>query len=81
MHKSSRYVVQEPTKPILMLVGALDPCPLGDKGLKGSIATLKKAGYTNVNFKKYENMRHEILNEENHTLVYEDILNFFLAEA
>lgn len=81
MHKSSRYVVHEPTKPILMLVGALDPCPLGDKGLNGSIATLKKAGYTNVTFKKYENMRHEILNEENHTLVYEDILNFFLAEA
>lgn len=25
-------------------------------------------------------MRHEILNEENHTLVYEDILNFFLRK-
>ncbi len=79
MHKSKNYVVTNPDKPILMLVGALDPCPLGDKGLRDSISTLQKAGYTNISFKKYENMRHEILNEDNHSIVYEDILAFYLA--
>lgn len=77
MHKTSRYRVLNPNKPILLIVGAEDPCPLGDKGLMHSLKTLKKAGYQNVTYKKYEHMRHEILNEDQHEVVYEDVLNFF----
>lgn len=77
MHKWKRYKVLNPNKPIYLLVGADDPCPLGEKGLLHSLNTLKKAGYQNVSHKKYENMRHEILNEINHELVYEDVLSFF----
>ncbi|MCM1130563.1 MAG: alpha/beta hydrolase [Anaeroplasma bactoclasticum] len=76
MHKSNRYFVIAPTKPILLLAGKDDPCTLGPKGLKHSANTLKKAGYRNVTTKIYENMRHEILNENNYEIVYEDILNF-----
>lgn len=79
MHKSKNYLVEDPKKPILLLVGALDPCPLGEKGLKDSIRTLNKAGYSNVSHKVYENMRHEILNEDNHQLVYDDIVNYLNA--
>lgn len=76
MHKSKKYKILDAEKPILMLVGALDPCPLGEKGLASSIKTLKKAGYKNVDSKVYPNMRHEILNEDNHQIVYDDILEF-----
>ncbi len=77
MHKHSLYEVKFPNKPILMLIGEDDPCPLGFKGLNKSINTLQKAGYQNVTYKIYSQMRHEILNENNHQRVYEDILNFF----
>lgn len=77
MHKSKAYRVINPHKPILMLVGEKDPCPLGIKGLNKSIATLTKAGYHNITYKRYEDLRHEILNEDNHQLVYEDILKHF----
>lgn len=76
MHKVNRYQVEDPTKPILLLIGKEDPCPLGEKGFSQSIRTLTKAGYTNVSHKVYEHMRHEILNEKEHELVYQDILNF-----
>lgn len=76
MHKSKRYHVTMPHKPILMIIGREDPCPLGEKGLKHSMKTLRKAGYNNISYKIYDNMRHEILNEDNHQIVYEGILNF-----
>lgn len=76
MHKYKKYVVDTPEKPILMIVGALDPCTLGEKGLNASSMTLQKAGYTNIKKIIYENMRHEILNEEDHQKVYDDILEF-----
>ncbi|MDE7264442.1 MAG: alpha/beta hydrolase [Anaeroplasmataceae bacterium] len=76
MHKHNRYFVIDQNKPILLLVGKDDPCPLGAKGLKHSANTLKKAGYKNVTTKVYENMRHEILNEDQHELVYNDVLQF-----
>lgn len=76
MHKTGRYYVMEPNKPILLLVGKDDPCPLGAKGLKHSANTLKKAGYKAVTTKVYANMRHEILNEDDYEIVYKDIINF-----
>ena len=76
MHKAKKYQVNDPNLPILMLIGELDPCPLGKKGFNSSINTLKKAGYINLSSKIYPNMRHEILNEDNHMIVYEDILNY-----
>ena len=76
MHKYKNYVVDNPEKPILMVVGDLDPCTLGEKGLNDSTLTLSKAGYTNIKKIIYDNMRHEILNEDEHQKVYQDILEF-----
>lgn len=77
MHQVKAYKVSNPVLPILMLVGAEDPCPLGEKGLNQSISTLSKAGYSHIESKRYENLRHEILNEDSKKHVYEDILKFF----
>lgn len=65
--------------PILLLRGIDDPCVGGDKGSFNSIKTLSKAGFRNITELKYENMRHEILNEKNKDNVIKDILEFLGA--
>ncbi len=76
MQRASRYYVLTPDKPILFVVGKDDPCTLGEKGLKKSINTLKKVGYKNVKLNIYDNMRHEILNEIDYNIIYDDIIKF-----
>ena len=76
MHNSNLYECENPNIPILMLAGEDDPCRGGDKGFEDSIKTLRDAHYTNIKTKLYPGMRHEILNEENHKEVYNDILKF-----
>lgn len=66
--------------PILLLRGIDDPCVGGDKGSFKSIKTLSKAGYRNITELKYENMRHEILNEKERDLVIKNILDFLKGE-
>lgn len=62
--------------PILMISGEDDPCCGGIKGRKKSIKYLKKFGFNNIKEIMYPNMRHEILNEVNNMIVYNDILDF-----
>ena len=62
--------------PLLLLRGLEDPCTGGDKGSFSSIKTLSKAGFRNIEERKYRNMRHEILNEKERDLVIKDILEF-----
>lgn len=77
MQKSKAYGVKKKELPILLLAGEDDPCTLGTKGLKRSMAPLIKAGYTNVTLKVYPKMRHEIMNEIKRDDVIEDIINFY----
>ena len=76
MHDSTRYKVLNKDMPILFVAGKDDPCTGGTQGLTDSIGTLVKAGYTNISSKLYDHMRHEILNEEDHMIVYKDILTW-----
>lgn len=62
---------------ILFIAGKDDPCTGGEFGIKSSIKVLNKAGYADINYILYENMRHEVLNERNNDHVYNDIKNFF----
>lgn len=62
--------------PIGIFSGAEDPA-----GQKGKMPTLlykryQKAGLSNVSLKLYENDRHEILNETDRDVVYNDLLKF-----
>ena len=77
MAKVRKYQVRNPELPILTATGADDIVTGSDKGLEDSINTLKKAGYANIDNIVYDNMRHEILNEEDRLVVYQDILEFF----
>ena len=77
MSKVRRYMVKNPDLSIISATGSDDIVTGSDKGLEDSINTLKKAGYTNIDNIVYDHMRHEILNEEDRSVVYEDILEFF----
>ena len=62
--------------PVFICSGADDPVGAFSKGPKNLANVYKKLGMTNVELKIYENMRHEILNENNCSEVYNDILKF-----
>ena len=76
MHKAKRYKNVNELMPMLLIAGMEDPCVGKEKGKASSINTLKKAGFKNIEVISYEHMRHEILNENEHEKVYQDILNF-----
>ena len=62
--------------PVYLIAGKDDPVGAFGKGPANLAKLYKKIGLTNVELKIYDNMRHEILNEVNHDIVYNDILEF-----
>ena len=77
MGKDKDYKEVNDNLPILLISGKDDPCTGSDKGREDSKEVLTKAGFKDISVITYENMRHEILNENEKEKVYEDILNFF----
>ena len=70
----SKYECKNPELEIYNMVGVDDVITKGQKGIDNSLAMLKNIGYTYINNKVYDNMKHEILNEKENYIVYEDIL-------
>lgn len=64
-----------PSLPILILGGKEDPVGNNGKGLI-SLTKIYKNHNLNVTLKLYDSMRHEILNEDEHMIVYNDIKDF-----
>ena len=62
--------------PILLIAGADDPIIQSESKFRQLELFLKQVGYLNTNGHLYENMRHELLNEKNKHLVYQDLLDF-----
>lgn len=62
---------------LFIISGDADPVSSNGKGVAKLEKMYKKQKLRNVKTKVYPNMRHEILNEDNHMEVYEDIVNFF----
>ena len=71
------YQVNNPNLKIFLIAGSADPVIQSKEKFNELKDFLSKIGYSNIKSKLYENMRHEILNEANNKLVYEDVLNFF----
>jgi len=65
-----------PNSKILVIAGVDDPVGDFGKGPKALYEMYKENGVKDVELKIYEKMRHEILNEDNREIVYEDILRF-----
>lgn len=77
MHQPKKYKNVNKDLQLLLLRGVDDPCVGGDKGAIDSKNVLEKSGFKNIKSIDYENMRHEILNEKENSLVYADCLSFF----
>lgn len=61
---------------VLVIAGRDDPVIQNARKFQDLITFLKNRGYQNIDSKLYEGMRHELLNETNKQIVYEDILDF-----
>ena len=65
--------------PLLVVSGADDPVGNCGKGTTLAYESFKAAGISDVTIKLYEGDRHEILNELDRQVVYEDIYNWLEA--
>lgn len=65
-----------PDLPILLISGREDPCTGGEKGRADSIDRLNRAGFRNLRVETIDGMRHEILNEKDHAMVFRLIADF-----
>lgn len=62
--------------PIFFIAGEDDPVIVSTKKWQEAQDFLKEIGYQNVSGKLYQGMKHEILNEKDKKIVFEDILNW-----
>lgn len=62
--------------PIYLVAGKEDPVGNFGKSVENLCQFYKKQGIQDVELKLYENDRHEILNEVDKDVVYEDILKW-----
>lgn len=70
------YQMENENLPILFLSGMEDPCYINEKKWSQAIRRMSELGYRNIKEIRYDNMRHEIHNEEENELVYDDIHAF-----
>lgn len=66
---------RNPDLPVHFISGEVDPCAPDRKGFESAVKAMKDAGYRCVSSKMYPNMRHEILNETDGKMVFNDVLN------
>ena len=62
--------------PVLFMAGQDDPVGNFGKGVKKTYDTFKEVGIKDVSIKLYPNDRHEILNETDKDIIYEDLYSF-----
>lgn len=65
--------------PLYFVAGQEDPVGNCGKGVENVFQLYKDAGYQDVEMKLYSEDRHEILNEEDREVVYQDILSWINA--
>lgn len=70
--------IQNPELHVTFLSGADDPCMNGERSLHDAAAMMYNLGYHNVTSAIFTEMRHEILNEVEKKIVWDDILNFIM---
>ena len=70
------YSKKNPHLPILFIAGEDDPVISSEKDWNSAQVFLKNLGYKNIKGILYPNQRHEILNELENEVVYNDILKW-----
>lgn len=67
--------------PIFFVSGAQDPVGEFSKGVLRAVDSFQKAGMTDVKVKLYPDDRHEILNETDRQVVYQDIADWLESKS
>lgn len=65
-----------PSLPILFAAGKEDPCAGSEEDFKHTVMFPWRMGYYHVQWKHYDGMRHEILNEKDSDIVMKDFIRF-----
>lgn len=76
-YEKKNYLVQNKDLKLFIIAGGSDPIINGFKKFNKLAQFMINLGYTNVDKKLYIKMRHEIINEGSHALVFQDILKFY----
>ena len=74
--KESAYLIPK-SLPMLVLAGEEDPCGNFGKGVVKVYEKYKKAGIKDIEMRLYAGDRHELINETDRDVVYEDLLGWF----
>lgn len=83
IHDSGKVEILRKTRtdlPVFVVSGAQDPVGGFGRGVKTVYEKLKEADLEDVTLELYENDRHEILNETDRAMVYEDILKWIISK-
>lgn len=67
--------------PLLYIAGEFDPVGENGEGVEAAAELAREAGVKDVFVKIYPDMRHEILNEPDHMMVFDDILYWMEAKV
>lgn len=78
IHKAKSLKLLDKETEIFIISGSGDPVTKYGKSVSILEKMYHKYGVQKVTTKVYDNMRHEILNETNRQIVFDDIANFFL---
>lgn len=76
LYKKNNVMRMKKTLPILIIAGQDDPVGKKGKGVEKLYKMYSSLAFTNVLYKIYPNMRHEILNEKEKMSVFNDVLEF-----
>lgn len=76
VYKRGGFQVKNPQLPILFLSGMDDPCYINEKKWDQAINRMSGLGYKDITAIRFENMRHEIHNEEESPKVYQEVDDF-----
>lgn len=71
--------MSNPELPVYFISGSDDPCMRSEDAFHAAAQLLADVGYSDVTSAIYPGMRHEVLNESNKEMVWEDVLNHIMA--
>ena len=73
--------VSKPDLPMIFLSGEDDPCMISMMRFRNAVDNMRVVGYTDIKELTYPGMRHEILNEKEKHIVWQDIFNFITVSV
>ena len=79
-YQSKNYLMEMAERLKLNIPEPIVVSEIASGRVRGTENMYKDLGLRNVHSKVYEGMRHEILNEDNRAIVYQDVVDFFKHE-